>query len=109
MIYNLDKLKKNLGNDEKAFKDLLNVFLSTTPTQMKHLTEANQKQNFDQVRFIAHKLKTAFLTIGISDIGEILVQIQNACDENNTKLVQNLMTNLPEKVSVVLSNLAKQI
>ncbi len=108
-MYNLDNLRKTLGNNEETLKNLLKVFFRTVPEQLKNITEAYQIKNIEEIIFIAHKLKTSFLTVGMVELAELIKQIQDNCKNNDFSKISQLLNNLNEKSEKELISLQKEL
>ncbi|TAE70149.1 MAG: Hpt domain-containing protein [Bacteroidetes bacterium] len=108
-MYNLDILRKTLGNNEDTLKNLLKVFFRTVPQQVQNLTQLYENQNIEEIIFMAHKLKTSFLTVGMVELAELIKQIQENCKNNDFSNMRILLQNLNEKTTQELNLLAKEM
>lgn len=93
-MYNLENLKKTLGNNQDTLKILLKVFFRTIPEQIKSINEAYQNKDIETINFIAHKLKTSFLTVGMLDLVNVIREIQENCDNKNFEIANDLFEKL---------------
>jgi PAS domain S-box-containing protein len=78
--YTLDNIHKMFGNDQKAIRQMLSLFLDNTPAIWSELQQEYQSKNFQRVGEIAHKLKA---TIDLMDIKSLYQTIRDI--ESNGK------------------------
>ena len=61
--------------------------MNNTPQSMVDLSNKATNNNWDEVKMIAHKMKSSFNTIGAKDIGGLLARVElEAADDNKTNL-----------------------
>jgi len=73
---NLDHLKKIVGDDPAFIRQVLQIFIRNTPKDMSALIESVNKNNYEQVSFYAHKLKSAAGAIGYDQAYEDFKKIE---------------------------------
>jgi len=78
---------------------MLNAFLVTLPEELKELQLASGKEDYDQIYFMAHKLKGSTGMLQASTLMEILTKIEQAAREKAD------VTELVEKVSALFAEL----
>lgn len=63
-MINLDSLK-NLSRHNTAFiREILEVYLTNTPKDLEQMGQAVDREDWQVVRYYAHKLKSSSFTIG---------------------------------------------
>ena len=67
--------------DPEYFLDMLNVFLTNIPEQLKEMEMASGRQDFERVYFMAHKLKGSTGMIQAAALMEILGKIEQLAKE----------------------------
>jgi PAS domain S-box-containing protein len=72
----------SFGNKEFE-KNILELFLHEMPNEVSKLKSAAAQQELQQVREIAHKMKSTVSFIGANDLREILQQIENQAKSSN--------------------------
>ena len=87
----LNYLHQLSGNDPEFEKEILKQFHLQVPVELQQLKENIQSNNFEQVRRVAHSLKSSIAYVGLSDeLTPILDNIeQDAAAEDNHHFAQN--------------------
>jgi len=67
-LYDLKKLHEMLGDDAEEVKNLLNVFVSTTPISLQSMNEGYEEDDAKKIATFAHKMKAS---LGILDIDSL--------------------------------------
>ena len=105
-LYDVLNLTSISNGDEEFVKSMIVLFLQNTPVQSKQLVTACSEKDWEQVYFLAHKMKASINLVNIADIKEEIKTI-----EINAKALQQL-ENLPSQIQYVdevVSNTAKQM
>lgn len=76
-ILNLDYLYSITEGNEEFIEDILGTFLSKASTEINDLVAHCKNRNFDDLKFVAHKLKSSFNIIQFDKIVELLNEIDN--------------------------------
>ena len=105
-LFDLTNLNEMLGDDKKAILQMIKIFLQATPESLNELNKCYQKNDYQGVSKLAHKLKSS---VDIFSINEIKQDIRRL--ENNTRDNINLdeVPELVEKINKVLSQAIVQI
>ncbi|PWL32421.1 MAG: regulator [Fluviicola sp. XM-24bin1] len=82
-IINLDYLHKTCGGSEEMVQMIIDIFISTTPDCMAELETHFSNADSEELRMVAHKVKSSFLTIGAKSAGEKLQQIEDAAKDSD--------------------------
>ncbi len=87
----LDYLHQLSGNDKEFEKEILKQFQIQVPEELEKLKENIQSNNFNQVRRIAHSLKSTVAYVGLADeLTPYLDTIENdAAAEDNRHFAQS--------------------
>ena len=93
---NVLKAWKNIDPEswEVLVEDILNLFLENSPAQFSSLVLASEEENFENVRLLAHKLKSSCGNIGAEQAQAILNDIEKACLDQQYNVAQGLMAQL---------------
>jgi two-component system, sensor histidine kinase len=75
-LYSLDRLRQITRGDEKFMVKMLQVFVQETNASMNALEAALGENNAGQVKFMAHKMKSALGNLSIDSASEIARQIE---------------------------------
>lgn len=93
----LSYLETTFGGNKMIVNKVLSSFLDKTPQLITSLKESVNQNNWDEVKMIAHKMKSSFNTLGAKLIGELLAEIELKSLEGNknelldlTVKIQNL-------------------
>lgn len=78
---NLETLRKTLSDDEETLKTILEIFVEETPQDFNELRLLISRENTKQIRFLAHKLKSSFKSLGATAASSILQEIESKPDE----------------------------
>ena len=64
------------GNDEFII-EMIEMFLQRTPEALEKLNESFQKQNWEELRLIAHRIKPSYSYVGLPEIQIMLSEIES--------------------------------
>jgi HPt (histidine-containing phosphotransfer) domain-containing protein len=67
MLINLDNLKALSRHNEGFIREILEVYLTNTPKDLEQMKDAVSEENWQVVRYYAHKLKSSSFTIGFQE------------------------------------------
>lgn len=79
-----------MNGNPKHILTMLDVFLKQLPKSILELDEAIITENWEQVNYISHTVKSTILTIGISPLAHIVREIEAASEVENPNLIQLL-------------------
>ncbi len=99
-LYDLSMVKSVSGGDDAFIKKMVQLFIETVPPGLSDLHDAFQKQEWQRMGKIAHKLKSTIDSMGISTLKDDIRLI-----ENNGKHEQDTagMGPLVERVASVIN------
>ncbi len=105
-LFDLTNLNEMLGGDQKAIFQMVKIFLQATPESMSELNKCFQKEDYDGVSKLAHKLKSS---VDIFCVNEIKQDIRRL--ENNTRDNINLdeIPELVQKINTILNLAIEQV
>lgn len=66
-MINLENLQNLSRHNESFVKEILEVYLTNTPKDLEQMGVAVDQQDWQKVRYFAHKLKSSSFTIGFED------------------------------------------
>ena len=75
-VFDLNHLKRIVGDDPAFLRQVLLIFIRNTPLDMQALSESVANGNFEQVGFYAHKLKSAAGAIGYNQAYEDFKELE---------------------------------
>lgn len=93
-------------------REILEVYLSSTPRDMDKLENNVEEENWEMVRYFAHKLKSSSFTIGFDSGFKVFQKIENTIKDNEDtraipillKEAQDLCNQAQIQVKIELSN-----
>ncbi|MCB2218824.1 MAG: Hpt domain-containing protein [Bacteroidetes bacterium] len=105
-LFDLTNLNEMLAGDKKAILQMVKIFLQATPESLSELNKCYQKNDYDGVSKLAHKLKSSVDIFAIKDIKQDIRRL-----ENNTRDNINLdeVPQLVEKINDILGKAIKQV
>ncbi len=109
-LYNLDRLSQYVGNDDNQVKEMINIFLNTVPQDIDQLQKSADKEKWDKVYEVAHRIKPS---VDVFEMNEVLVDIKRieklARDNNIENNLAELIKKLSEKFNSIILLLEKEL
>lgn len=105
-MFDLTNLNEMLGGDQKAIFQMVKIFLQATPESLSELNKSYQKEDYDGVSKLAHKLKSSVDIFCVNDIKQDIRRL-----ENNTRDSINIdeVPELIEKINTTLNLAIEQV
>lgn len=105
-MFDLTNLNEMLGGDQKAIFQMVKIFLQATPESLSELNKSYQKEDYDGVSKLAHKLKSSVDIFCVNDIKQDIRRL-----ENNTRDNINIdeVPELVEKINTILNLAIEQV
>ena len=108
VFHDLSFLKKTFDNDAEIIHSVLQIFLDATPTDYQKLSDAIASKDHTLTQQFAHKLKSSFKTIGLTNQASLLQTIETAArEEQKFDLIQKEFKNLDESYPNVIEEIKK--
>jgi signal transduction histidine kinase/CheY-like chemotaxis protein/HPt (histidine-containing phosphotransfer) domain-containing protein len=93
--FEISHVQKAGLNDPEFMVQLMNMFLEKTPEALQQMDQQAQIQNWKQVGFIAHRIKSVFVCMGLSHLQHELWQIEQAAvNEVHTEYIPDKIKQL---------------
>ena len=83
-VTNLQNLKETMNGKETAIKEMLDYLLQQVPIYLAELTEAISNTNFVNIAKLAHKIKSAILIMGATQLEPLLTEIEEKAKNNSS-------------------------
>ncbi len=96
-IFDRKALMENLDGDEELFKELIDIFLATIPSDIASLKQALSKKDSVQARRYAHSIKGVSGNIKAKALSSIALNIEMAIKEGDTEKAVSLVRNIEEE------------
>ncbi|RAJ01644.1 PAS domain S-box-containing protein [Chitinophaga skermanii] len=88
-IIEAGKLKEFTKADKHYMDDIVQIFIAESHDMLYQLKSAADEQNWSEVRFIAHKLKSSLTVVRIPALMELILQLElRATDNPNEHSIQ---------------------
>lgn len=97
-LYSLAKIKE-IDDDEDFIQQVIGIFLETVPENTGALVKACNEENWEQVYFYAHKIKSNITLLSIDSILDDIKFVEQSAKNNiNIEII-------PAKVSLISETL----
>ncbi|MFN8165318.1 MAG: response regulator [Bacteroidia bacterium] len=107
---NLNYLKQIADGNDAFVAEMIEMFINKTPQALEEMAENFRKQNWEELKRIAHRIKPSFGYIGMSDIQSALARIEVLSEEHNdAEQVNQLIHTVEESTRVVCDLLKKEL
>ncbi|MEE4253729.1 MAG: response regulator [Desulfuromusa sp.] len=108
-LFDYDSFLSRMMGDADLTKQILAAFLETIPEEIETLTILIKNNETSSAGLQAHKVKGAFANIGSPLLSELSYQIEIAGKENNGAKIKELMPELGEKYSKLITLISNQL
>jgi PAS domain S-box-containing protein len=89
---NLSFLKKIAEGNQAFIIEMIEMFLNKTPEALEQMNDCFQKQNWEELKKIAHRIKPSFAYVGMQDLQSTLATIEKCSDtQEDRKVVSDLL------------------
>jgi HPt (histidine-containing phosphotransfer) domain-containing protein len=103
---NLTYLKQISGDNHEFFIEMIETFLNLTPDALDKMNECIQKQNWEELKNIAHRIKPSYAYLGLKDVQTTLTKIENWNNDSDDK---NIITELVSDLELCSKNAFKEL
>ncbi len=103
---NLTYLKQISGDNHAFFIEMIETFLNLTPEALDKMNECIQKQNWDELKNIAHRIKPSYAYLGLKDVQSTLTKIENWNNDSDDK---NIIIELVSDLELCSKNAFKEL
>lgn len=108
-LYNLSQVYELVQNNEEFVISLVQIFIDTIPDISEELVAETNKQDWDKVSKLAHKLKSTIDTMQIASIKEDVRFIElNGRNETETDKIPQLSKKIKQVIDEVTVQLKKE-
>ncbi len=106
----LTYLKEIAEGNEAFMIEMIEMFLHTTPEALEHMDECFKKQNWEELRLIAHRIKPSFAYMGLADTQKMLAEIETCSDsKTNLEKIPQLISNVHRSSESAFKELEKEL
>lgn len=105
-LYNLTALREIVDNNENELKEMVQMFVDLSPSIHKDMKESLEENNFEKLSNLAHKLKSNFRLLEITELEDIARSIEmNSKKTADKQSLEELMN----KINIILPEVINQI
>jgi len=109
-LYDLSLVQSVSEGDTEFLKKMVLLFIKTVPQNVDELRKALQTENWDQVRKMAHKLKSTVDSMGVKTIREDIRLVEaNAKDLKSLDEIPTLVHKIEEVIGRCIEQLQSEI
>ena len=109
-LYDLSIVESVSGGDAAFIKKMVTLFIKTVPQNVEEMAAAMEAENWDQVRKMAHKLKSTVDSMGIKSIHhQIRLVESNAKQQKSLDEIPPLVRSIEAVISECLEQLKAEI
>ena len=100
-----------ISDDDREFvKDMIQTIVKNTPGNMAEIIAAREKDNWDEVCRLVHKLKPSLLLLNIESLSNHVRTFElNAKSRENQALADEQLAQLDEYCKVIVKELATEV
>ncbi len=98
-ILNRPYLEKFYGGDDSHAADMFDIFLNHTVHEVPQLRPLMEAQDWEGTRQLAHKIKPNFSMVGLTQLEEKMLNIENSAAQNEN--VNTLLSKLVEVENIL--------
>jgi HPt (histidine-containing phosphotransfer) domain-containing protein len=78
----VEGLKRLSGNDQAFVNDILKLYTERTESDLVELNEARTDENWNKVRFVVHRMRSAAVPLGLKELVIRLRKVENKLKAN---------------------------
>ena len=92
LLYDLAGLKIQTGNDAEFLHQMVILFIKQTGENLEKIDAAIRQNNWSEIHFIVHKMKSAINLFGIKSLQQIIIGTEELTRDKSDekKIVENL-------------------
>ncbi|MDR0970282.1 MAG: Hpt domain-containing protein [Lentimicrobiaceae bacterium] len=90
-LYDCEKLKRYIGDDPEALKEMLILFIDSTVENMQEIKDAFEQKNMCELEKAVHKLKPTLEIYSIDTLYDPVRELEKQANQNET--IENIKSN----------------
>ena len=106
-VLDWQELLDRVQEDKDLALELFDIFIEDYKTKRQNLTGALEKQNFDEVRSIAHSLKGASGNISAKALRQSFLKLEEMAKANSLKGKDELLQGIDQKFQELEKRIAE--
>jgi PAS domain S-box-containing protein len=108
-ITNLSFLRKMSNNDDTFIKELIILFLESTPTLIEEMKDHYQKKHWKELSGTAHQMKPSVKLMGLIDMHEVAKQLENDSLETDKSSLEPAINKISTYFDIAKGELEAEI
>lgn len=102
--------KQNSFGDNELYKELVSIFMRTTPEMVGQLLGAFAEKDFDVMAKVAHKLKSNVQSVGLGQTHQILDRLENTSwGPHNERELQSYLHEVEHSCTIAVAEAEKEL
>ncbi|HYA93045.1 MAG TPA: Hpt domain-containing protein [Thermodesulfobacteriota bacterium] len=106
---NLKTLAKKSALEEDEFLELASLFLKTSSSELNELQAAIEKGDAQKVAGLAHSVRGAAVTLGLTEIFEYAKKVEANARVNNLNGAMRLVRSIQEELDRIAEGLNQKV
>ncbi|MES2558520.1 MAG: Hpt domain-containing protein [Bacteroidota bacterium] len=99
-----------IADDDSDFvKEMITDYIQKVPEHFSELLMASKEQNFEQTHFIAHKIKSSFQFMGVTQLVDLASNIEQISETKDAQTIARNLATMEPVVDKVISELRHQL
>jgi len=87
-VIDIDGLKRLSGNDSGFVSEILKLYTERTAKDLFELQTARSMSDWNGVRFVVHRMRSAAVPLGLKDLVVLLRKVENQLREDDVEGVE---------------------
>ena len=109
VLIEFDKLQHRIGRNADLLRDLISLFLSAQPKDIKALRQAIEAGDVSRSKRIAHRIAGAFASLAMEIMAQGALEIEQLAAAGHLDECKTCMTNLEARFEIVKKQLASEL
>ena len=107
--YTLRKVEMYVGGDQVQVKEMIALFLSTTPSELSQLSKAVDRRNWEEIYKLAHRIKPSIEVLEVDSVKPLIKEVEiSARKQENYDHIASLMKTINTEMDEVFRLLAEE-
>ncbi|MFN0305240.1 MAG: Hpt domain-containing protein [Burkholderiales bacterium] len=108
-LIDFDKLQHRIGRNADLLRDLISLFLSSQPKDVRALRQAMDAGDLSRSKRIAHRIAGAFASLAMDILARSALEIEQQAAAGHLDLCKTSMTSLERRFEIVNTQLASEL
>lgn len=106
----MEHLKMMCHNDSDFMKEIIEVFLESTPKNIEEMYESLNTSNYSQLKKDAHKIKSSVSFIGLKSAIPLLKELESlSLEHSDNQIIKEKLNDFENMVSTTIDFLKKEL